>query len=342
MDQPVETSRPSGVRFAIFAAVAAALVLALGVGAKLAHTATIPNGGLPVSNSKSLANLAAYERQVDITKRYLLALTGLDYAAAYDLLAPSVRAGLPRAQFEADRRAEGVLGQPVVWADDPTSTRAEYVLGKPDGSSDTRRHRFLLKLEDGRWWLDRETPIDASLPPAPNLSAAMNRFVLQRAGSIWVNSVELLRQEGFEGGQLLLFSYIEPRPPGILTAERLAVLSWYVNEGDGWHFRGGGSTGLPAGMSTADVSLGFTAFGPDQQYTAYYGVVENTNAVSLAFEEPNGARHSQNVKGQRTVLFLNERNPFEQLPFRQPFNSISVKDVYGNRLRTNPESPPSP
>ncbi|MFI5268229.1 MAG: hypothetical protein ACHQ7M_12715 [Chloroflexota bacterium] len=339
MDQPVEANRPTGVRFAVFGAVAVALVLGLGVGARLAHTSTIPNGGLPVSNSKSLPNLAAYSPQVELTKQYLLDLTSLDYGAAYQLLAPSVRAGLTQAQFGAERRAEGVLGQPLVWADDVSSTRAEYVLGKPDGGRDIRRHRFLLRQEAGRWWLDHEAPINTSLPVAPNLSAAMNQFVMQRAGRIWMNSVELLRQEGFEGGQLLLFSYIEPRPPGILTAERLAVLNYYVDQGDGWHFQGGGSTGSPAGMNAADVSLGFTAFGPDQQYTAYYGVIENTNAVSLAFEEPNGAGHSQNVKGQRTVLFLNERNPFEQLPFRQPFKSISVKDVYGNHLRTNPDSP---
>ncbi|HVA25648.1 MAG TPA: hypothetical protein VMW62_14790 [Chloroflexota bacterium] len=340
MDQPLETNRTAGARLVVFGAIAVGLVLILGAGAKLAHTATIPNGGMPVSNSKSLPNLSAYDPQVEVTKQYLLALTSLNYSAAYQLLAPSVRAGLTPAQFEADRRAEGVLGQPAVWADDSSSTRAEYVLGKPDGSSDTRRHRFALQQEGGRWWVDRETPLDTSLPAAPNLSAAMHQFVLQRAGHVWVNSVELLRQEGFEGGQLLLFSYIEPRPAGILTAERLAVLTYYKDQGDGWHFQGGGSYGLAAGMNMADVSLGFTAFGPDQQYTAYYGVVENTNAVTLAFVEPNGARHSQNVKGQRTVLFLNERNPFEQLPFRQPFNSISVKDAYGNTLRTNPESPP--
>ncbi len=68
-------------------------------------------------------------------------------------------------------------------------------------------------------------------------------------------------------------------------------------------------------------------------------MVENTNAARLAFEEPNGARHTQNLKGQRTLLFLNERNPFEQAPVRQPFKSINVKDVYGNNLRTSPESP---
>jgi hypothetical protein len=339
MDQPIDASRPTGARFAVFGGIGLALVLVLGVGAKLLHTATIPNGGLPVSNSKNLPNLAAYDAQVELTKRYLLDLTSLDFGAAYQLLAPSVRAGLSQAQFEADRRADGVLGQPVVWPDDASSTRAQYVLGKPDGSSDTRRHRFVLKQEDGQWWLDHEAPLDSSLPVAPSLSAAMNQFVLQRAGRIWVSSVELLRQEGFEGGQLLLFSYIEPSPPGSLTPARLALLADYVNQGDGWHFAGGGSSGMPAGMNVADVSLGFTAFGPDQQYTAYYGVIENTNAVSLAFEEPNGARHTENVKGQRTVLLLNERNPFEQLPFRQPFVSITAKDANGNRLRTNPESP---
>jgi hypothetical protein len=250
-----------------------------------------------------------------------------------------VRAALSEQQFEAERRAEGVLGQPVVWADDPTSTRAEYVLGKPDGSSETRRHRFSLKQEGGRWWVDREAPLESSLPVAPSLNAAMAEYVQQRAGKIWVSSVELLRQEGFEGGQLLLFSYIEPHPTGILTSGRVAVLNYYVHGANGWTFAGGGGTGLVAGMNLADVSMGFTSFGPDQRYVAYYGVVENTNAVSLTFEEPNGARHSQSLKGQRTLLFLNERNPFEQLPFRQPFKSIAVKDVYGNNLRTNPESP---
>ena len=339
MDQPLPVRRPAGHRLAVFGGLAVVLVLLLGVGAKLAHTATIPNGGLPVSNSKTLPNLSAYDAQVQITRRYLLALASLDYAGAYQLLAPSGRASLSLAQFEADRRAEGVLGQPTVWADDASSARADYVLGKPDGSSETRRHRFLLKQERGQWWMDHEAPLDANLPPAPSLSAAMSQYVQQRAGRIWANSVELLRQEGFEGGQLLLFSYIEPHPPTSLNAERLAVLTYEVDQSDGWHFEGGGSAGLPAGMNVADVALGFTAFGANQQYTAYYGVIENTNAVSLEFQEPNGAGHTEKIKGQRTVLFLNERNPFEQLPFRQPFASITVKDAFGNRLRTNPESP---
>jgi hypothetical protein len=167
----------------------------------------------------------------------------------------------------------------------------------------------------------------------------MNQYVLTQAGRIWASSIELLRQEGFEGGQLLLFSYIEPHPRGILTLERIAVLTYWVDSAGGWRYEGGGSTPDPAGMSLADVALGFTTFGADQQYTAYYGVVENSNTVSVSFKEPNGAGHTENVKGQRTLLFLNDRNPFEQPPFRQPFLSITAKDVYGNNLRTNPESP---
>jgi hypothetical protein len=339
MDQPAPAARPTAGRFAVFGTLAALIVLVLGIGARLAHTATIPNLGLPVSNSKQLPNLAAYEPQVDVTKQYLLALASLNYGAAYELLAPSVRLALSRAQFEADRRADGVLGQPAVWADDGTSTRAEYVLGKPGGVNEAQRHRFLLKQEDGRWWIDREVLLDRQSTVAPTLSAAMTQYVLQRAGRIWAGSVELLRQEGFDGGQLLLFSYIEPHPAGVLTSGRVGVLNYYVNGSNGWQFEGGGSTGLVAGMNVADVSMGFTSFGSGQRYLAYYGVVENANAVSLSFEEPSGARHTQNLKGQRTVLFVNERNPFEQHPFRQPFKSIVVKDVYGNNLRTNPESP---
>lgn len=337
MDSPAQTIRPTGRRFALFGGLAAALVLVMGLGSRLTHVATIPNVGLPASNSKSLSNLSAYDGQVDVTKKYLLALASLDYAGAYKLLAPTTRASLSQAQFEADRRAEGVLGQPTVWPDDASSTRAEYVLGKPDGGSDMRRHRFVLVQDEGRWWMDREVPIEDRPAAAPNLNAAMTQYVLNRAGRLWVNSIELLRQEGFEGGQLLLFSYIEPHPSTILTAERQAILTYYVNSPDGWHYAGGGEAGLPAGMSLADVAMGFTAFGPNQEYVAYFGVIENANAVSLSFQEPNGAGHTENVKSQRTVLFLNERNPFEQPPFRQPFKSITVKDVYGNKLRTNPE-----
>jgi hypothetical protein len=338
MEQPAPRSRTLTGRFLVFGTLAIGLVLILGVGARLTHVATIPNGGLPVSNSKTLPNAAAFSQQVDVTKQYLLALASLGYPTAYQLLAPSVRAETGGPQFEADRRAEGALGQPSVWADDTSSTRAEYVLAKPDGRSDTRRHRFLVKQEDGRWWVDREAPLDATLPPAASLNAAMNQYVLKRAGRIWANSIELLRQEGFEGGQLLLFSYIEPHPATVLTPQRTAVLTYYVNGSDGWLYQGGGG-GLAAGMGAADMSLGFTTFGLEDRFTAYYGVVENANAVSLSFEEPNGVRHSQSLKGQRTVLYLNERNPFEQPPSR-PFKSIVVKDAYGNNLRTNPEAAP--
>jgi hypothetical protein len=336
MEHRTAASRPAGTRLAVFGVLGLALALALGVTARLAHTSTIPNLGLPTSNSKNLPNLSAYEPQVSLTREYLGDLVTMNYAAAYQLLAPSVRGSLSQQQFEADRRTDGVLGQPVIWADDQTSTRAEYVLARSDGSNDTRRHRFLLKREDGRWWIDHETPVDSNLPVASSLSAAMSQYVQQRAGKIWAPSAELLRQETFQGGQLLLFSYIEPKPATVLNAERVAVLNYYVNTAGGWQFQGGGATGLAAGMNLADVAMGFTAFGPDQQYTAYYGVIENANTVALTFEEPNGAPHSENVKSRKTVLYLNERNPYEPLPFSRPFKSLGAKDLYGNNLRTNP------
>src|SRR5207248_3656228 len=157
--------------------------------------------------------------QVSLTRDYLLALTTLNYTAAYELLAPSIRGSIDQTQFIAARRAEGVLGQPAVWPDDETTTRAEYVLGRPGESTSAQRHRFLLKREDGRWWMDHEVASAAGQSIAPSLKAAMQQFVLQRAGKLWAGSVELLRQEGFEGGQLLLFSYIEPHPPASLTQQ---------------------------------------------------------------------------------------------------------------------------
>lgn len=339
MDEGIRAERPLGMRFLVLAGVAAVLVLALGVVSHLAHAATIPNVGLPVSNGKSLANVAAYDPQVTVTQEYLQDLARLNYAAAYQLVAPSARAGLSEAQFESQHRQEGVLGQATVWPDDTTSTRAEYVVGRADGSSDTRRHRFLLKSEQGRWWIDREVSLPTTLAPSPTLNAAMTDYVEQRAGRIWTASIELLRQEAFADGQLLLFSYIEPRPANVLMSERVAILTYYVDGRQGWQFQGGGNTGLTAGMGMADVAMGFTAFGPNQRYVAYYGVIENTNAVTLSFQEPNRGKHSEDVKGQRTVLFLNERNPYEQLPFSQPFVSLQVKDAAGNSLRTNPEVP---
>ena len=41
---------------------------------------------------------------------------------------------------------------------------------------------------------------------------------------------------------------------------------------------GGGVRGIPASMTDTDVSMGFTAFGSDDRFVAYYGVVLNTNA----------------------------------------------------------------
>jgi len=340
MDSPAPAQRPSSARFVVLVALAAVLVLGFGFISHATHTATIPNVGLPASNSKSLPGLSAYDPQVSVTREYLGDLATLNYSAAYQLLAPSVRAAQTEPQFEADRKQAGVLGQATVWADDQNSTRAEYVVGRPDGSKDARRHRFLLLNEQGRWWVAQEAALPDAPPAAPSLSAAMLAYVQQRAGTVWTKSAELLRQEGFEGGQLLLFSYIDPKPSSILTAERLAILTYYVNGPGGWQFAGGGTVGLAAGMNLADVAMGFTTFGAGQQYVAYYGVVENTNAVSVSFQEPSGAGHTENVKGQKTILFVNERNPFDPLPLDHPFKSLVVKDVYGNSLRTNPDVGP--
>ncbi len=318
-----------------------ALAVGLSLTSRLAHTATMPNVGLPPSNSKIVPKLAIYDPQVEVTRQYLQDLVRLDYSAAYALLAPSIRGTLTADRFAADRRAEGVLGQPAVWADDETSVRAEYVLGKPDGSRVSRRHRFLLASDQGEWRIVGETAIPDGQSPAPNLQAAMNGYVLQQAGKVWANTAELLRQEAFESGQLLLFSYIEPRPPGVLTQERIAILTYFVNGPDGWEYQGGGTVGPPAAMGVADVAMGFTAFGPDRRYTAYFGVVENKNATSLAFQEPNGVRHRQSLTGESTILYVNESNPYEDPPLEQPFKSIEVKDALGNTMRSNPPLPPT-
>jgi hypothetical protein len=339
MDSPAVAPRSASARFVVLAALAVVLVVGFGVLSKVTHTATIANTGLPASNSKTLPGLDAYDPQVSVTQEYLKDLVALNYQAAYQLVAPSIRASLTEDEFEAARRTDGVLTPPIVWPDDQTTTRAAYVLGRPDGSKEDTRHRFQLSYEQGRWWLQREVALPAAPGPAPSLTAALTAYVQQQVGQVWTKSIELLRQEGFEGGQLLLFSYIDPAPPTSVSAERMAVLSWYMNGSDGWTFSGGGSSGLEAGMGIADVSMGFTAFGPNQQYTAYYGVVENTNAVTLTFQEPNGAGHTMPLKGQQTILLTNDRNPYEQLPFAAPFKSLAVKDVYGNSMRTNPTVP---
>ncbi|MHB8620188.1 MAG: hypothetical protein ACYDAG_11585 [Chloroflexota bacterium] len=336
MDQPADVPRLFGPRTWLMVGVAAILMIGLGLTSHLTHTATIPNGGLPVSNSQTVANINAYDPQVSLTRRYLTDLAGLNYAAAYRLLSPARRARNTEAQFAREQHARGLFGLPTVWADDLASTRAEFVIGRPDGSSTTARHRYLLSQENGKWRVDREVPIPPSPAAFPNLPAAMRGFVRHDAGDIWVPTVELLRQQPFRGTQLLMFSYVEPSVPGRLTPERVAVLADYADGKDGWTFAGGGKTGLTAGMNVADVAMGVTAFGENQRYVAYYGVVENSNAVTLSFQEANGARHTRNIHGHKTVLFLNDRNPYQPLPFAHPFQSIRATDIYGNTLRTNP------
>ncbi len=241
------------------------------------------------------------------------------------------------AQFETGQKQYGQLGNPTVWIDDQNSTRAEYLLAKPDSTGGTARHRFQVQQEQGRWWVGREIPLPAAPAFEPTLQLAIHDYVNQQAGAIWAGSTELLREEPFEGGQLLLFSYIEPHPAGRLTQERMALLSYYINGANGWQFSGGGTRGHTAGMNVADISLGLTSFGLNEQYVAYYGVVENANASSLFFTEPNGASHTLNLKGQKTILLLNERNPYEAVPFTNPVKAIQAKDTLGNTLRTNPD-----
>ena len=45
---------------------------------------------------------------------------------------------------------------------------------------------------------------------------------------------------------------------------------------------------------------------------------------------------SQSLRGVRTLLFVNERNPFDPLPFARPFKALNAKDTYGNSLRVSP------
>ena len=57
---------------------------------------------------------------------------------------------------------------------------------RPSESTAIQRHRFLLKKEDGRWWIDHEVPLATDQMIAPTLTAAMQQFVLQRAAEIRV------------------------------------------------------------------------------------------------------------------------------------------------------------
>ncbi|MDE3078066.1 MAG: hypothetical protein KGJ86_21795, partial [Chloroflexota bacterium] len=283
MDRTAGLSRAVNPRLIGLAVLALGLTVGLGLASHLTHSATIPNAGLPASNTNTIANLDQYDAQVNLTRSYLDDLAQLDYASAYQLLAPSVRASLTQEQFDEQQQAYGQLGQPTVWIDDASSTRAEFLLAKRDGSGTSTQHRFLLSREQNRWWMNREAPLQ-TLTPAATLVRALHAYIDRQAGSVWANTVELLRQEPFEGGQLLLFSYIEPHPQGSLVPQRLAVLSYYTNTSAGWQFSGGGTTGVPARMNLADVALGFTAFGPGDRYVAYFVVVENTNARRLTFQ----------------------------------------------------------
>ncbi|MGH2519306.1 MAG: hypothetical protein ACRDF8_05830, partial [Chloroflexota bacterium] len=231
------------------------------------------------------------------------------------------------------------IGQPRVWADSATTTRAEYVLAQPGKAVTPAEHRFALQRDGSTWWMMAEEPLPVQPVAEPNLQQALRDYVQHQAGTVWAGSIELLRQEPFAGGQLLLFSFIDPHPAQRLTPERIALLNFYVNSSRGWRFEGGGSTGVPAGMSVAAIALGLTTFGLQNQYVAYYGVIENAGAVSLAFREPNGAGHTLDIKGEHTFWVLNDRNPYETVPFAHPFLSIVAKDNLGNTLTTNPASP---
>ncbi|HUZ76372.1 MAG TPA: hypothetical protein VMV93_02190 [Chloroflexota bacterium] len=326
-------------RFALLGALGLAITVGLGIASHITHSATMPDVGLPASNSKELRSVSAYDAQVSLTTAYLSDLAQLNYGAAYKLLAPAVRANTSEPKFAEAQRQAGQIGQPRVWADSATTTRAEYVLAKSGKAVAPAEHRFALQQEGGTWWMTAEAPLPAQPAAEPNLQQALRDYVQHRAGTVWAGSIEVLRQEPFAGGQLLLFSYIDPNPPQRLTPERIALLNYYVNSSQGWRFEGGGATGLPAGMSVAAIALGLTTFGSQNQYVAYYGVIENAGAISLAFKEPSGAGHTLDIKGQHTFLVLNDRNPYEAVPFAHPFLSIVAKDTLGNTLTTNPPSP---
>jgi hypothetical protein len=301
----------------------------------------------PVPAASELPDTRA---QVALVRQYVDLLAAERYADAWQLLSPGRQLREPPDAFAAEWRARDRVGPqhegfPFFWPASMTEVRADVWLQDSTGSVGLQRIVFDLVQADGVWRIaDEHGPGHHERTEAPTIAPTpvdlARAYVVGNYGPMWLRTLEVLAQEPFEDGQVVVFGALNPllEPK---TKPTPAAILLFAHPRDGrWTMAGGGAIGTMAEMGRYAVScawtwLRFVAHAPTT--AAFYCTVEDPRIGKLELETVEGAFFQSHVAGKRAVLFPYPWNMQERWPAQQP-RALRLYDSDG-RMLSLPTSP---
>jgi hypothetical protein len=194
--------------------------------------------------------------QLALVRQYVDLIAAERYTDAWQLISPVRQVLEPPEAFTANWRAWGHVGPeregfPFLWAADVNQVRADLWLQDSTGSVSLQRVAFDLVQADGAWRvLDEhgrghhertETSTIASVPVE-----VARGYVAVNYGPMWLQTLEVLAQEPFEGGQVVVFRVLSPSLDRKSEATPAAILLYARTQSGGWVMAGGGGIGTVA------------------------------------------------------------------------------------------------
>jgi hypothetical protein len=283
----------------------------------------LPLGRLPASlppPGGATSVLPETGPQQVLVRAYLDLLAQERYPEGWTLLAPARQQYQGMAAFETAWRARGQviatpdLG-PYIWPAAEDEVRADVWLHQEKQSGLTRMH-FTLQRIDGGWRIaDEDLERDLiqgqavrSQAPLTSPEQVVWSYVTWSYGPMYLATVDILEQEPFDDGQIVIFRSLSPmleRGTGG-PAKPIAILLYTQRYRSGWGKAGGGTIGTVAEMERRAVTCAWTwlHYWPNEPtVAAFYCVVEDPRVAAIALTRVDGAVMRAEVAGRRAVVF---------------------------------------
>ena len=290
-----------------------------------------------------LTDLPVTSAQQAVVRQYLDLVAAERYADAWQLLTPERQGRETPEAFAADWRAWGRVvpedGSPFIWPAAEDQVRAEVWIQYSAGGGSRDRVLFDLQQVGGMWRIadehgrghhERGSPTTSSTP-----TDLARTYVAGNYGSLWLSTLEVLDEEPFEDGQVVVFRVLDPLlEPRTAGPRPTAILLFALPQDGGWHMAGGGSIGTIIEMGRYAVACAWTWLrfiaGPPT-IAAFYCTVEEPRVAASELERVDGAVQRVDVVGKRAVVFPYAWDMQSKWPAQQP-HAIRLFDTTGAPL----------
>jgi hypothetical protein len=293
--------------------------------------------------ASSAASLPDTSAQKALARQYLELVTAERYTDAWQLLTPERQRRQSPDVFAADWQAWGRLlpdpsGNLFVWPAADDEVRADVAI-QYSATSWSRDHLSIdlerlancwrIADEHGRGHHERGVPTTAGAP-----TDLARNYVLGIYGSLWLATLDVLDQEPFEDGQVLIFRFVDPLlEPRTAGPRPIAVLLFAEMRDGGWGMSGGGAIGTVAEVDRYAVSCAWTWLRDNEGPTvaAFYCTVEDPRVAAIELERVDGRVQRLDVTGKRAAMFPYAWDMQTKWPAQQP-RAIRLFDIAGNAL----------